>query len=126
MKFLKKLFGITPKLTTYERPILFAHSDLAGFTELVARPPASNPIIIFPESEIPLSHPYFKYIGNGEFIKTIKHDLTPQGSGVVALNLSPEIRTQVKDYAMNSGDFSRKYIKTDLISIAFELRQEML
>ena len=130
MKFLKKLFGISPKLTTYERPILFAHSDLAGFTDLITVPININLLLsyvmIYPESEIPLSHTYFKYIGDGEFIKTIKHDLTPQGSGVVAANLSPEIRTWMNDYAMNSGKFSRKYIKTDLISIAFELRQEML
>lgn len=122
-------FKSPKKLTSYEQPVLFAHSTLPGFTELLACGPGSlyptmAPlpwIRIVSEVEIPIAHPYFKYIGNGKFKRVTKHDPNPNGK--VESNLSEDERNAVRDFSMELGEFSPTYSKENLFPLCFNLRK---
>ena len=125
-------FKSTPKLTSYDKPVLFAHSDLPGFVELLACGPgrfypATAPlpwIRIVSETEIPIAHPYFKYIGSGKFKRVTKHDPNPKGK--FEASVSEDVRNAVNDFSMNLGNFSPTYSKDDLFSLCFDIRSQRL
>ena len=75
IQFIKSIFKTKNYFgKTYKRPLLFAFSNLAGFNELIGKFP--DLIRTVPEESIPAGVDYLFYIGNGEFIKKIKVDLS--------------------------------------------------
>ncbi len=113
-------------LCSYERPILFSNSKLIGFSELIScgqgsaySPTDTLPFLkVVDEIEIPEYKLYFKYIGNGNFIRTCKY-FNSQRNKKIPLDV--EIR--VDEYSRLLNDFSPIYTKKDLGKLCFQFKE---
>ncbi len=128
LNFLKRL--MKNRITSYERCVLFANSNLFGFENLVTNGVGSHGmppkdirsfITIIDEDDIPLDYPYFKYIGNGKFIRACKHNLKKHTHPKLAA-IDDEMKISAENHHGGFGNFSPIYKKEDLIQICFEER----
>lgn len=107
----------------YERPLLFANSDKKGFQELLDKYSAN--IRVAEESSIRFQEVYFYYLGNGKFIKKKRFDL----HGDKASNLpviSDETEQRILEFANGVGEDSPVFDESDIFTLAFYARKEIL
>ena len=117
-------FKKSPKLTSWEKPLLMTYSEIPGFDQFICSPNTNDQfsfIRLIKESDIPINQTYFKYIGNGKCIKIIKFDDTKISK--FEENLSPGLRKRVFEFENQISDFSNTYNKSDLISMCFWARK---